>query len=464
MADGVRELSAINFIELCGVYSTYGALMFYLLNYLNLSLENTYAFYGLFFSLKFLCPVLMAPLIDRYIGAWWSLVLGMLMMAAGFFLLINGNIKFCMFGLSVYGVGWGAFKNSLPVLNKRLAQTEMQGQRGVALVQLTGCFGMLTPGLYSYIFGMESLRNLFVSLGMLFVISIVLFAYKTWRLRERVSKLNVNVFHATYYVVATLALIYLLFLYDLIVICISVLVLYICVLMSHIYRDSNRVQKKNTVKVGAIILYVLIASILFNQIQVIQIFLSMHVVGHSIIPFSASSYITAKPFLAILYGASIYITRKKQAISVKTLTYASIIYITTPFMMILSISVIPLEPHVLPSLFVLVAMPLLGLAVFLLDTFFVYSLPRLAPAKHQARFMSLYYFTYVISGYISRSLSVNFATAGSNSFVGLGVYKNYFFIMLLISASLIVVWQVVQKIVFKNDESVFETHDPVVVS
>lgn len=128
---GLFHIIAIQMWEFFSYYGMRSLLILFLTEKLLMTDNHAYALYGAYTSLVYVTPIIGGYLADKYLGNYWSVILGSLLMIAGHFVLSipSGDHSTLYLALSLIICGYGFFKTNSSCLLGELYQTKEQ-ERG----------------------------------------------------------------------------------------------------------------------------------------------------------------------------------------------------------------------------------------------------------------------------------------------------------------------------------------------
>lgn len=128
---GLFHIIAIQMWEFFSYYGMRSLLILFLTEKLLMTDNHAYALYGAYTSLVYVTPIIGGYLADKYLGNYWSVILGSLLMVAGHFVLSipSGDHSTLYLALSLIICGYGFFKTNSSCLLGELYQTKEQ-ERG----------------------------------------------------------------------------------------------------------------------------------------------------------------------------------------------------------------------------------------------------------------------------------------------------------------------------------------------
>nr|WP_305461678.1 oligopeptide:H+ symporter [Photobacterium leiognathi] len=141
---GLFHLIAIQMWEFFSYYGMRSLLILFLTQKLLMSDEHAYALYGAYTSLVYVTPILGGYLADRYLGNYWSVVIGALLMVAGHVVLsIPSNDHMTLYtALALIICGYGFFKtNSSCLLGELYKGHESARESGFSISYIGGNIG-----------------------------------------------------------------------------------------------------------------------------------------------------------------------------------------------------------------------------------------------------------------------------------------------------------------------------------
>ena len=151
---GLFHLIAIQMWEYFSYYGMRSLLILFLTQKLLMSDEHAYALYGAYTSLVYVTPILGGYLADRYLGNYWSVVIGALLMVAGHAVLsIPSDDHITLYSaLTLIICGYGFFKtNSSCLLGELYKGHESARDSGFSISYIGGNIGAaLAPMLCGY--------------------------------------------------------------------------------------------------------------------------------------------------------------------------------------------------------------------------------------------------------------------------------------------------------------------------
>ncbi|PSU73878.1 peptide MFS transporter [Photobacterium phosphoreum] len=151
---GLFHLIAIQMWEYFSYYGMRSLLILFLTQKLLMSDEHAYALYGAYTSLVYVTPILGGYLADRYLGNYWSVVIGALLMVAGHAVLsVPSDDHITLYSaLTLIICGYGFFKtNSSCLLGELYKGHESARDSGFSISYIGGNIGAaLAPMLCGY--------------------------------------------------------------------------------------------------------------------------------------------------------------------------------------------------------------------------------------------------------------------------------------------------------------------------
>ncbi len=141
---GLFHLIAIQMWEFFSYYGMRSLLILFLTQKLLMSDEHAYALYGAYTSLVYVTPILGGYLADRYLGNYWAVVIGGLLMVAGHVVLsIPSNDHTTLYSaLALIICGYGFFKtNSSCLLGELYKGHESARESGFSISYIGGNIG-----------------------------------------------------------------------------------------------------------------------------------------------------------------------------------------------------------------------------------------------------------------------------------------------------------------------------------
>lgn len=152
---GLLHVISIQMWEFFSYYGMRSLLILYLTQKLLMADEHAYGLYGAYTSLVYVTPIIGGYLADKYLGNYWSVVIGALLMVGGHFVLSipspdNSNMYIA---LSLIICGYGFFKTNSNCLIGELYANEHEGSResGFSISYVGGNIGAaISPILCGY--------------------------------------------------------------------------------------------------------------------------------------------------------------------------------------------------------------------------------------------------------------------------------------------------------------------------
>jgi len=148
---GLFHIIAIQMWEFFSYYGMRSLLILFLTEKLLMTDNHAYALYGAYTSLVYVTPIIGGYLADKYLGNYWSVILGSLLMVAGHFVLSipSGDYSTLYLALSLIICGYGFFKTNSSCLLGELYQTKEQErcrEAGFSVSYIGGNIGsMIAP-------------------------------------------------------------------------------------------------------------------------------------------------------------------------------------------------------------------------------------------------------------------------------------------------------------------------------
>lgn len=138
---GLFHLIAIQMWEFFSYYGMFSLLILFLTQKLLMSDEHAYALYGAYTSLVYLTPILGGYLADRYLGNYWAVVIGGLLMVAGHVVLsIPSNDHTTLYSaLALIICGNGFFKTNSSCLLGELYKDHESARESGFSISYIGC-------------------------------------------------------------------------------------------------------------------------------------------------------------------------------------------------------------------------------------------------------------------------------------------------------------------------------------
>lgn len=125
---GLFHIISIQMWEFFSYYGMRSLLILFLTEKLLMSDQHAYALYGAYTSLVYVTPIIGGYLADKYLGNYWSVVIGSLLMVSGHFVLSlpSSDHTTLYLALSLIICGYGFFKTNSSCLLGELYQTKEQ--------------------------------------------------------------------------------------------------------------------------------------------------------------------------------------------------------------------------------------------------------------------------------------------------------------------------------------------------
>ncbi|MBP3139517.1 peptide MFS transporter [Aliivibrio fischeri] len=148
---GIFHIIAIQMWEFFSYYGMRSLLILFLTEKLLMSDQHAYALYGAYTSLVYVTPIIGGYLADKYLGNYWSVILGSLLMVGGHFVLSfpSSDHTTLYIALSLIICGYGFFKTNSSCLLGELYQTKEQErgrEAGFSISYIGGNIGsMISP-------------------------------------------------------------------------------------------------------------------------------------------------------------------------------------------------------------------------------------------------------------------------------------------------------------------------------
>ncbi|MCL9779969.1 oligopeptide:H+ symporter [Vibrio sp. S4M6] len=428
---GVLHVISVQTWEFFSYYGMRALLILYLTQKLLFTDQHAYALYGAYTSLVYVTPILGGIIADRYLGNYWSVVIGALLMVAGHTVLaIPSTDNTTLYGaLALIIVGYGFFKtNSSCLLGELYKNHESMRDSGFSLSYVGSNIGAfiapIATGYFAKVYGWHAGFGI-AGIGMLLGLVVFLSGKKAFK---DVASINTAAMKSsTAGLPNTLIL----------VLGVVVSVAFFAVMLAHLWagyvltivglaalcmmvKIYTRCDSEGRKNMWAIVLFMAFGTLFWAFDQQggssINLFIERLVNKHLFswaIP--ASFYQSINPFAVIVGGVIVAWAWKLLArFNVKPKTLSKLgtgfLFLTVGFLLINISSKLAMQTGHTSMLWVTVGLGFIGVAELFIDPVALAAITRLNPANSTGTLAGIY---MLVSGSIANYVAAWIASASS---------------------------------------------------